>query len=259
MLELEARLERGLGHLELLGARLGGREAVLELVARLRERPRERLLRMPRHPAEELGCRGDRADLRDRLRLRFGALGREPGEDVPDRGRDERAGRRDARRSARAPSSPASRARSVPIAMCSAPWYAASSPERSASTAGAIETSRDSSSRATGRSLDSRRPRTNTPRRASSRACAGSPSAASPPELRFICGSSRSASASRAGPRRIGFLIRDACRRLRADATSILPSSCRIAHAHECGPCTSTPFGSAIPPSRIFSLAIAPR
>src|SRR5690349_2800146 len=43
MLELEARLERGLGHLELRSARLGRREAVLELVPRLRESPRERV------------------------------------------------------------------------------------------------------------------------------------------------------------------------------------------------------------------------
>src|SRR5436305_3711337 len=49
--------------------------------------------------------------------------------------------------------------------------------------------------------------------------------------------------------------MRDAWRRLRADATSIRPSSCRIAHAHACGPCTSTPFGSAMPPSRIFSFS----
>src|SRR5579884_3796690 len=44
MLELEARRERGLGHLELLGARLCGREAVLELVSRLRQRLRERVI-----------------------------------------------------------------------------------------------------------------------------------------------------------------------------------------------------------------------
>jgi hypothetical protein len=47
MLELEARLERRLGHLELLGSRLRRREAVLELVSRLREGPRERMLGMP--------------------------------------------------------------------------------------------------------------------------------------------------------------------------------------------------------------------
>src|SRR5439155_4277509 len=67
MLELEARRQRRLGHLELLGARLGGREAVLELVSRLRERLRERVRGVPRHPAEELGRDGDRAELRDRL------------------------------------------------------------------------------------------------------------------------------------------------------------------------------------------------
>src|SRR3954468_19161790 len=44
--------------------------------------------------------------------------------------------------------------------MCSAPWYAASSPPRSASTAGATEAIADSSSRAIGRIPDSRRTRT---------------------------------------------------------------------------------------------------
>ena len=89
MLELEARLERRLGHLELLGARLRGREAVLELVPRLRQRLRERVLRVPRHPAEELGGRGDRAELGSRLRLAPLALRREPGQDVADGGRDD--------------------------------------------------------------------------------------------------------------------------------------------------------------------------
>jgi hypothetical protein len=42
-LELEAGGERGLGDLELLGRRLGGREPVLELVAGAREGLRERL------------------------------------------------------------------------------------------------------------------------------------------------------------------------------------------------------------------------
>src|SRR3954453_6410124 len=92
MLELEARLERRLGHLELLGAGLRGREAVLELMSRLRQRPREKILGVPRHPAEELGCRRNRADLRSRLRALPVLLRREPGEDVGDRGRgDKRA------------------------------------------------------------------------------------------------------------------------------------------------------------------------
>ena len=89
MLELEARLERRLGHLELLGARLRRRVAVLELVSRLRQCPRERMLRVPRHPAEELGCRTDRTDLRNCLRMLSVPLRREPGEDVADRRRNE--------------------------------------------------------------------------------------------------------------------------------------------------------------------------
>ena len=114
----------------------------------------------------------------------------------------------------------------VPIEMCSAPWYAASSPARSASTAGAIETSADSSSCATGP-----QPRlaetADDDRRAEHRrrACAGSPSAAS--RRRQLAPSP--AAAARAprragpGPRRSGLLTRDARKRLRADATSIRP------------------------------------
>ena len=68
--ELEARGERGLGDLELLGRRLGRREPVLELVAGPRERPRERLLRVALHPAEELGRGRDDADGRPRAARR---------------------------------------------------------------------------------------------------------------------------------------------------------------------------------------------
>ena len=120
---------------------------------------------------------------------------------------------------------------------------------RSASTAGAIETS-------AGKQLarDGSQPRLAQPahddRRAEHRAerTAGSPSAASPPAASpSPAAAAASASASRAGPRRSGFWIRDARRRFRAEATSIRPSSRRIAHAHACGPCTSTPFGERHP------------
>src|SRR5205085_5116141 len=86
MLELEARSERRLGNLELLGAGLGGREAVLELVSRLRQCLREQVVRVSRHPAEELGGGRDRADLGSRLRGAPVPLGSEAGEDVADRG-----------------------------------------------------------------------------------------------------------------------------------------------------------------------------
>src|SRR6476646_2600492 len=89
MLELEARGQRGLGHLELRRRRLGGREPVLELVTRLRERLSERVRRVPRHPAEELGGGGDRAELRDRLRLAPPVLGRQSSEGVADRRGDQ--------------------------------------------------------------------------------------------------------------------------------------------------------------------------
>src|SRR6266511_3956014 len=60
MLELEAGGQCGLRHLELLRRRLRGGEAVLELVARPSERLRQRALRVPHHPAEDLGggCHG---------------------------------------------------------------------------------------------------------------------------------------------------------------------------------------------------------
>src|SRR4051794_23559500 len=63
MLELEARCERGLGDLELLGRRLHGGEPVLQLVARLRERLRHETVGVARHPAEDLGRCGHSADL----------------------------------------------------------------------------------------------------------------------------------------------------------------------------------------------------
>jgi hypothetical protein len=87
MLELEARLERRLGHLELLGSRLCRREAVLELVTRLGEPLCERMIGMPVHPAEELGGRGDRADLGDGLRLPPVPFRRQAGENVAHGGR----------------------------------------------------------------------------------------------------------------------------------------------------------------------------
>src|SRR3954465_14824428 len=46
-LECEARVQRGLCHFELLGARLARAEPVLQLVAWLRKRPRERVGRVP--------------------------------------------------------------------------------------------------------------------------------------------------------------------------------------------------------------------
>src|SRR5437762_8246514 len=69
MFELEARGECCLRDLELLRRRLGRREAVLQLVARLRERAREGVARIARHPAEDLGRGGDRPELRDGARL----------------------------------------------------------------------------------------------------------------------------------------------------------------------------------------------
>src|SRR5581483_5224546 len=87
--ELQARGEGRLGHLELLGRRFARAEPVLELVARPCERPRERMRRVPRHPAEDLGRRDERAERRGGLRG-----GPEParyavGGEVPGGGREE--------------------------------------------------------------------------------------------------------------------------------------------------------------------------
>src|SRR5215470_14358825 len=89
MLELEARLERRLRHLELVGTRLRSREAVLELVSGLRQRPREQMIRVPRHPAEKLGGCDDRSDLGGRLCLTPVPLGSEAGKNVADRRSDD--------------------------------------------------------------------------------------------------------------------------------------------------------------------------
>ena len=103
-LELEAGVERGLGDLELLGARLGGREPVLELVTRdTRARARA--------GGRDVAASSRRSRSRPRPRRatpRAGppaacSRGRARGEQVREgRGREQRA-RRDGRRSARAP------------------------------------------------------------------------------------------------------------------------------------------------------------
>src|SRR5579884_3286680 len=86
MLELEARGERRLGHLELLGARLRGREAVLELVPGLRQRLRQRMRRVAGHPAEELRRGRERAELRGDLGVPAQPLGRQAGQGVAEGG-----------------------------------------------------------------------------------------------------------------------------------------------------------------------------
>src|SRR6266702_2183588 len=52
--ERETGTQRRFGDLELLGRRLRGREPMLELVARLRQRRRERVAGMALHPREDL-------------------------------------------------------------------------------------------------------------------------------------------------------------------------------------------------------------
>src|SRR6266851_985980 len=92
MLELEAGGERGLCDLELLRRRLRRRKPVLKLVAGLRQRLRDEIVRMPGHPAEDLRRRGERTELSCRAGAVARALRRKPGEQVADgRRRDQRA------------------------------------------------------------------------------------------------------------------------------------------------------------------------
>src|SRR3954471_20007839 len=64
MLELEARGESSLRDIELFRRWLRGREAVLQLVTRLRERLREQVAGVARHPAEDLRRCRNCSDLR---------------------------------------------------------------------------------------------------------------------------------------------------------------------------------------------------
>src|SRR5579862_2081858 len=87
VLELEARGERGLGDLELLGRRLCGREPMLELVARLRQRLRHGVAGVARHPAEDLRRRGERAELGRAASMVADVRGRETGKRISHRRR----------------------------------------------------------------------------------------------------------------------------------------------------------------------------
>src|SRR3954468_11197740 len=92
MLELQAGRQRRLGDFELLRARLGGGEPVLQLVAGPRQGARERLVRVARHPAEQLRGRGDGTELGRRAGGAAQVRGRLRGERCPDRrAREQRA------------------------------------------------------------------------------------------------------------------------------------------------------------------------
>src|SRR5437667_6459678 len=80
MFQLQASGKRGLGDLELLRRGLFGREPVLELVARLRERAREPVVWIADHPAEELGGDSDGAELGGRAGRAAQVLRRARGE-----------------------------------------------------------------------------------------------------------------------------------------------------------------------------------
>jgi hypothetical protein len=64
LLELEARLQRGLGDLQLRRVGISGCQAVLELVARPGQRASDRVIGVADHPREELGRQGEGGDCR---------------------------------------------------------------------------------------------------------------------------------------------------------------------------------------------------
>ena len=147
----------------------------------------------------------------------------------------------------------------VPIEMCSAPWYAARSGPRSARAAGRNATPAAAISLVPAERRDRRSARAATavPRIAAStlgrsngkRACG---------IARRTIGSNANASARTIGPRSTGMRLRAAGARcgFRPAAMCSTPSSPRTAQPHDVGPCTSTPFWRAIPPSRTVSSAI---
>ena len=227
LLELEARGERCLGDLDLLRRRLGRREAMLQLVSRA-SRAHARA-----------ACRGCAPSSRR----------------SPSTPRRQRAARRDARavrmcagaRAARVlpiavvASSGAEQVRPaalvflrarlavlvLPIEMCSAPWYAATSEPRSATAAGATESRPLRSSCAAGPSFAE--PRTSRtavalPSIAASTAGRWNGNCASG-SARRICGKSAIASSSFAGPRSSGLSIFAPLKRLRWATTFSSPSS----------------------------------
>ena len=145
--------------------------------------------------------------------------------------------------------------------MCSAPWYAARSSPRSESSAGASASSPAASSCATGaepRAADdadadgAREHRADDPRLLERQLRLGQ----APLQRRQDRDRLERAAPGRgeAGSRSVLPISR-----LRSAATFSDPSGRRTAHAQVVGPCTSTPFRSAIPPRRSFSRPRAQR
>ena len=238
--------------------RLRGREAVLQLVSRLRERAGERVVGIALHPAEDLGRRRrpPRAAPTRRRRPRV-ALGRPRGER-----RCRRAVVTSIGPTRCVPQRSCSLARGsscsyVPIEMCSAPWYAASSAlaQREHGRARARAAPRGAPARAArrrARAHDLRATR-RVPSIAPSIAPAARTGSRASGSARFTRGRNANASTSRAGPRSSGLAIVRARQPLAlARRPSAGRPAVRTAHAHDVGPWTSTPFASAMPPSRIF-------
>ena len=257
VLERETRLQRRLRDLELRRRGLGRREPVLELVPGLRERLRDRRLRVPLHPGEDLGRGGERADRGGEPRRALVALRRAVREHASDGVRQEQR--------------PDEMAAAALVLLLAHLAVLVASRSRRARRRG---TRRDPSRRrviAAGASETSPREQLLGRRPELVRAAhdadddgardhaaedrgplEGQPR---PGTRRLTSGSSANSSTIRAGPRRNGVSTSAAAEALAVGGTSSVPSGMRTAQAHAVGPCTSTPFGSAIPPSLIFSSA----
>ena len=236
--------------------RLGGREPVLELVAGPRERAGERRSGwrciQPKISVAAATTPSDAASARGRAAV----AGRAGGEDVPGDAGERAAGRRGASRSARAPSRAARRARSSRSRCARRRGRRRASRCARESTAGATASRpRDELLRGVAEPASGGRAwiATAVPAIAARRA--------RPSNGSFASGSARFSRGrngdrlERAAPGR-GAAARSRasrCSRLRSAATFSSPSSVRTAQAHDVGPCTSTPFASAIPPRRILS------
>ena len=262
LLELEAGIARRVRDVELVVRRLGGREVSLELEAGSRKSTRDRVRRVACDPREDLDRAADGAgrahetreaprpgrslcghDVRRQRRRDHRSDQLRPAARVLLRRRRcrrsrrcrsrcarHRGRRRDSGRAARAPPGE-TRRRRRPAPSCPGRASIAAAPVRQR------------------RSRGSRRRRSAARTESEPAAAPGAPSGAARTPRRARSG--RGVRVFAAAPR-----ARDAA--CEPDATWSTPCSSRTAHPHEVGPCTSTPFCSAIPPSRTGSSTFRP-
>ncbi len=244
-----------LGDLELSGRRLCRRDAGLELVTGPRECPRDRMGRMPSHPGKDLDCSPDRADRTNRT------CGR-----PRPRGGASRKARWHGAREHQRPDEMAAAA-IVLLRRRLTGLVRADRDVLGSVVGGELATSqrhdrrcdrRDRGDRLAGGEAEAstasplrRPPMRRRRRRRRGAARTGTVRPATPSSRRAA---RREPPPSRNGPRTNGVETLSPKRRLRPDAARIEPSLARTAAPHDVGPWTRTPFESAIPPSRSFSI-----